>query len=139
MPRRTRIFALAAATLAAIVLQLSPAQEEPPILLEKNEETGLHHMTLTERAIERLGLVTIEVRARDDGMLVVPYSAIMYGLRGETWTYISPEAFRFVRSYVTVEHIEGDEAYLSQGPEVGTLVVMTAAAELWGAETGIGK
>ena len=139
MPRRTRIFAPLALVLAAISLQFVLGQEESPILLEKQEDTGLYHMTLTERAVERLGLETTEVQAQADGVLVIPYSAIMYDLHGETWTYVSPEPYLFLRSYVTVERIEGDVAYLTQGPEVGTLVVSIAAAELWGAETGIGK
>jgi hypothetical protein len=139
MPRRTRIFALVALVLAAISLQFVLIQEEAPILLEKQEDTGLYHMTRTERAVERLCLETAEVQAQDDGMLVVPYSAIMYDLHGEPWTYIRPEPYLYLRHYVTVESIEGDVAYLTQGPEVGTLVVSVAAAELWGAETGIGK
>ena len=39
---------------------------------------------------------------------------------------------------VTVEEIEGDVAHISAGPPTGTLVVTTGAAELYGAEIGVG-
>ena len=35
--------------------------------------------------------------------------------------------------------IEGDLAVLSDGPASGTAIVVVGAAELFGAETGIGK
>ena len=38
----------------------------------------------------------------------------------------------------TVETIEGDVAHISAGPATGTLVVTTGAAELYGAEIGVG-
>jgi hypothetical protein len=138
--RRIRPRLLSALILVAIALQTALGQvDETPILLEKQEDTGLYHMTLSERAVERLGLETVAVRAQAGGMLIVPYSAVMYGLNGETWSYISPEPYLFMRASITIERIEGDLAYLSEGPEVGTEVVSIAAAELWGAETGIGK
>jgi len=46
----------------------------------------------------------------------------------------------FEKKYgISVEFIDGDRAVLSEGPPAGTEVVTDGAAELFGAELGIGK
>jgi len=69
---------------------------------------------------------------------VIPYSAVIYDLKGETWVYTSPEALTFVRERITVDYIEGDQAILTQGPAAGTKIVSVGAAELFGTEFGVG-
>lgn len=71
--------------------------------------------------------------------LVVPYSAVVYGLHGETWAYTNPEPLTFIRHPITVEYIEGGQAFLSDGPPIGTSVVTVGAQLLYGADTGVGK
>jgi hypothetical protein len=66
--------------------------------------------------------------------MVVPYAAVLYDAHGDAWTYTSPEPLTFVRHRITVDNIQGDLAFLSSGPPVGTLVVTVGAAELYGAE-----
>ena len=66
---------------------------------------------------------------------VVPYSAILYDLTGDTWVYTNPEPSVFVREQVDIERIEKDLAVLNTGPAVGTQVVTIGAAELYGAES----
>jgi hypothetical protein len=70
---------------------------------------------------------------------IIPYSAIIYDLEGNTWVYTSPEPLVFVRHPVTVDYIEGDRAILSDGPPAGTEVAIVGVAELYGADTGVGK
>ncbi len=137
--------------LAIVSLQLfacssglsEPATQDPDesITLELIEE-GLNRMTLSERAFERLDIQTVPVREEQlDGTqrLVIPYSAILYDLNGGTWAYISPEPLTFVREAITVDYIEGDMVVLVDGPSSGTEVVTVGAAELHGADTGVGK
>ena len=69
---------------------------------------------------------------------VIPYSAVIYGLNGETWVYSNPEGFFYVRQPIVIDYIEGDLAILSEGPEVGTKIVTVGVAELYGAESGVG-
>jgi hypothetical protein len=71
--------------------------------------------------------------------MVIPYAAVIYDLHGETWTYTSPEPLTFVRQAITVDYIEGDMAVLSDGPAAGTQVATVGVAELYGADTGVGK
>lgn len=70
---------------------------------------------------------------------VVPYSSVIYDLDGATWVYTSPEPLVFVRYPIVVDYIEGDQAYLVEGPPAGTEVATVGVAELYGADTGVGK
>ena len=69
---------------------------------------------------------------------VVPYSAVIYDLKGDTWVYTSATPLTFVREKVAVDFIEGDLAVLSQGPAAGTQIATAGAAELYGTEFGVG-
>lgn len=111
------------------------APADNPAVLADVPGTGLHRITLTEHAVERLGLKT-EVTATDPPTqkLTVAYRAILYDSAGKTWVYTNPEHLVFVRQSITVERINGDVAMLTDGPPAGTAVVTTGAAELLGAE-----
>jgi hypothetical protein len=90
---------------------------------------------LTEKAAQRLDIQTAPIGAGN----VIPYAAVLYGLNGETWTYTNPEPLVFVRQSIVIDRIEGDSAFLSEGPDTGTAVVIIGAAELYGAEVGVKK
>lgn len=85
--------------------------------------------------------VRVEIPQIGDGEKrdVVPWASVLYDLHGNTWVYTSPERSSFVRRAVSVDHVEGDVAVLASGPPVGTAVVTTGAAELFGTELGVGK
>ncbi len=100
-------------------------------------ETGLNRITLTALAAKRLGIQTApvhDVRVHGTMHKVVPYSAIIYDLHGQTWVYTNPSSLTFVRDRVNVVSIDGDQATLSQGPPSGTKVVTVGAPELYGTE-----
>lgn len=118
------------------------AEEEPPVQVEPLPETDLKRVTLGTRAAERLGIETAPVREEivsGRRRTTVPYAALLYDASGATWVYTNPESLVFVRHRVSVEDIAGDLAMLSDGPAVGTAVVTAGAAELFGAEFGVGK
>jgi len=106
---------------------------EEAAVLEEVDGTDLLQVTLTARASERLGIETAAVLAGQ-----VPYAAVLYDAEGDTWVFTNPEPLVFVRESITVERIDGDTAFLTAGPSVGTEVVTTGAAELFGAELGTG-
>jgi len=85
--------------------------------------------------------VLVELSMMGSGALqkVIPYSAVIYDLTGDTWVYSSAEPLTFVRQPITVDYIEGDMAVLVDGPDAGTLVATVGVAELYGADTGVGK
>jgi hypothetical protein len=67
----------------------------------------------------------------------IPYSAVIYGVEGGTWTYTSAGPLTFVRAPITVESVQGDVAVLSEGPDPGTEVVTVGGEELLGTEFAI--
>jgi len=112
------------------------APKEEAIHLEE-QASGLKQLTLSARAAERLGVETAPV-AGSGSLLTVPYAAVIYDAQGDTWSYVNAEPLVFLRAQITVDEIDGDTAVLSAGPAVGTSVVTTGAAELYGAEIGVG-
>jgi hypothetical protein len=90
-------------------------------------------------AVGQAVLVELTLSAQQMLHKVVPYAAVLYGVNGETWVYSNPEPLVYVRLPIVIDYIEGDLAFLSEGPEVGTAVVMVGAAELFGTETGVSK
>ena len=71
--------------------------------------------------------------------LIVPYAAVIYDVNGETWVYTNPEPLVFIRQIISIDYIEGDLAFLTEGSSAGTNVVTVGGAELYGAETGVSK
>jgi len=117
--------------------------ESEPAKVEPLPQAGLHRVVLTTEAAERLGIETAPVRevevARAIGdplRKVVPYAAVLYDLHGGTWVYTNPEPRAFIRHRIVVDHIDGDNAVLSEGPPTGTEVVTVGVAELFGTEFG---
>jgi RND family efflux transporter MFP subunit len=82
--------------------------------------------------------VTIPLRG-DEEALVVPWSAVIHDIHGNTWVYEAVGPHTFARRRVQVRHVVPPLAVLAQGPAVGTAVVTEGVAELYGTETGFAK
>ena len=96
----------------------------------------LNKLTLTDKAVERLGVTTVKVTKGEGSPLQVPYGALVYDANGKTWVYTTPGPRTYLRAAVTVEKIADNKVQLQSGPPVGTDVVTVGAAELFGAEFG---
>jgi hypothetical protein len=107
------------------------------ITIVEDEASGLKTLTLSEKAAQRLGVETAAV-AGTGSRLTIPYAAVVYDAEGKTWTYVNQEPLVYKRAEIAVDRIDGDIARLTTGPSSGTLVVTTGAAELYGAEIGVG-
>jgi hypothetical protein len=126
---------LAGLLLSACGSQTSATGEKvAPSKLEPIEGTKLSRVILTEKAAQRIDVQTASVSGA-----VIPYAAVIYDTEGNTWIYTNPESLVFVRQLIVVDRIEGDEAFLSQGLDSGTMVVTVGVSELYGAETGVSK
>jgi hypothetical protein len=116
---------------------------QPYEIGEKDAESGIAGVTLTEKAAERTGIETAAVteagavREGSSGTLAVPYASLWYDAKGSAFVYTVTAPLSYVRAPVTVDYVEGDQAILSAGPEAGTEVVTQGVAELYGAETGL--
>ncbi len=129
---------LAVAGLAMAGCSQPPATDthEAAITIDA-QASGLKRLTLSAKAAERLGVETAPVAAAG-AALTIPYAAVIYDAQGDTWAYVNSEPLVFLRETITVTEIDGDLAFISAGPASGTAVVTTGAAELYGAEIGVG-
>jgi len=115
--------------------------KEAPSKVEPIEGSDFSRVILTEKAVERIDVQTTSVQTKEMSSehLAVPYSAVLYGLEGETWVYTNPEPLVYIRVPIVVDYIDGDWVALLEGPEEGTQVVTVGASLLYGAETGVSK
>jgi hypothetical protein len=115
--------------------------EEPATVEQVEGSKDVSRLTLTPKAVERLGIQTAQLSedtVAGKRRKVVPYGAVLYLADGRTSVYVTSAPNVYVRQPITVDLIEGDRAILSAGPAVGTVVVSVGAAELYGIETGVG-
>ena len=130
---------------AAILAGCSAAtpQEAPPAVIKAVAGSQVPQLQLTERAVQRLGIVTQPVReltttaGQRSAREVIPYAAVVYDTDGSTWTYVTTAARTYERKPITVTEIAGEVARLSAGPPAGAEVVTVGAAELLGTEYNI--
>jgi hypothetical protein len=155
------------AVAALSVLSLAGCRQAPtsettkvePATIEKIAGSSFSRITLTERAIERLGIETDGVRQTEiDGKRrkVVSYGAVLYEHTGKAYVYTNTEPRVFVRAPITIERIQEldandggvetvppgkteEVAILSKGPSAGVPVVTVGGPELFGVEFGIGE
>ena len=131
---------IGAAAILAGCATATPAQT-PPALIKPVVGSPIPQLQLTERAVQRLGILTQPVRptttAGQPAHEVIPYSAVVYDTDGSTWAYVNTAARTYERKPITVTEIDGTTALLSAGPAAGTAVVTVGAAELLGTEYDI--
>lgn len=147
--QRTRRWLVLAGLLAA-GLQLSACTHQTaeadgatsePATVEHVAGSDVSRLTLTARAVERVGIKTAPVRratVEGQARTVVPYGAVLYDATGTTWVYVTREPRSYLREQIVVDDIEDGQAVLTDGPPVGTAVVSVGAAELYGTEFGVG-
>lgn len=112
-------------------------QESRPATVEHLEGAEPARVTLTAKAAERIDIQTAPVgdtQVEGKQRKVIPYAAVLYDTKGDTWAWISPAPLTFVRHSIAIDRIDGDKAVLSDGPDAGTLVVTVGATELFGSE-----
>ncbi|MGH8907133.1 MAG: hypothetical protein ACRD0K_11565 [Egibacteraceae bacterium] len=129
---------VAAALLPACGAAVSDSHEiDEPVTVEHVEGTDVARLTLTQRAVERLGIQTAPVET-DGDRTVVPSAAVFVEPDGTWWVYTSPEPLVFVRHRISVERDDGELAFLTEGPPPGTRVATVGVPELLGAEYELG-
>jgi hypothetical protein len=132
-------FAATVAILAGCSSDAPAAEKIVPAVIDTIPDSKLKQVTLTADAAERISLVLGKIEAGEGTETVVPYGAVIYDPKGVTWAYVAKGDNVFIREELAVDRIEGDTAFLTGGPPVGTVVAVVGVAELFGAETGIGK
>lgn len=89
-----------------------------------------------DHVLEANERVRIELELKGSGKKgrVIPYSALYYDDKGQTWVYAVPKPLVYERHRVKVDRIIGKKVVIDDGPPVGTEVVSIGAALLYGAE-----
>ena len=137
-----RVALIGAVLLASGCQRATVAKTYHPARIDSTDVKGIMRVTLEARAAERIGLETAPVREEKVTLAgggsvtrtVVPYGALLYDTKGDTWTFTNPQPLVFVRQPILVEDISGDRVILREGPPAGTLVVTVGQVELMGAE-----
>ena len=114
------------------------AGDEGPAHVEDIAGSEVKKVTLTEDAVERIGVETVPVAAAAGGRVQVPSATVLFDQQGRTWVFTEPEHDVFVRAPVTVIGTNGEDTILSTGPAADTPVVTVGVAELYGSELGVG-
>ncbi len=139
--RRSVVFApaLIALFLGGCANNPTDAAKPAPAVVDTVVGSDQKRVTLTNDAVERISLETGAVSSGSGTETVVPYGAVIYDAEGLAWAYVSKGDNAYLRESIDIDRIEGDKAYLRSGPAVGIEVAIVGVAELYGAETGIGK
>jgi len=145
MEHRKRLIVMAAAVIGSLLLGAcadKAAEEEGAngaATVHEIDGSNVSRVTLTRDAARRLDIQTEAVGAAAQGQgTQIPYAAVLYDPKGETWAFVSHKALTYVREPIKVDRIEGDVAFLADGPSAGTKVVKVGASELYGSEIGVG-
>ncbi len=143
---RNNHFTIIAVGLTALAGSLTACSDPPatgekivPAVIDTVPGLDVKQVTLTADAAQRIALVTGEITAGEGDETVIPYGAVIYDPDGLSWAYVVKGDNVFIREEIGIDRIEGDQAFLTTGPGVGTSVAVVGVAELFGAETGIGK
>jgi hypothetical protein len=124
--------------LASSSASAASTDDEGPAKIEDIPGSSLKRVILTAEGAHRVGVETARV-VRAKQRTVVPYDAVIYDADGATWAYAVRAPYTYVRQRLVVDRIAGKRAYLIRGPAVGTRVVSVGAAEIYGAEVGVGE
>src|SRR5262245_38432650 len=110
---------IAALALTACGTKSAATPGEAVAKAEPISGSPLKRVTLLQKGAERLGLQMAPVQdaqVRGAPRKVIPYAAVLYDARGETWAYTAPEPLRFVRQAIKIDYIDGNNAVLLDGP-----------------------
>ena len=143
--RRTPPAAIGRALVSAILIVCIAGCGAAPSSPDENSRASIGQfdastgrITLTPQSVGRIGIRTTAVRATADGN-VIPYAALIYDTRGETFAYANPEPQVYLRHRIRVKAVRGDQIVLEEGPAAGAVVVIVGASQLLGFELGIGS
>ena len=131
------VVAVAIATSAACA-EIDSVTAEPyePAALESTGPDKPARVILTQEAVDRVALQTIEVKALGKD-LTVDHAALVFDKAGKPWVFSVVGPRTYIRAAVTIKEVQDNVVTLSAGPPAGTQVVTVGAIELWGAELGI--
>jgi hypothetical protein len=127
LPTRTKLAKEVTATLSP----RPPAEDTKRSML-----TVYYVVSGTDSGLELGNRMRVELplAGNDEKQKVVPYSSVYYDAKGAAWAYVNGKPLTYERQKIVVNRVVGDVAVLSEGPPVGTAVVIAGAPLLYGTE-----
>ena len=80
--------------------------------------------------------IDVPLKGSETPRLVLPWSAVLFDPLGGSWVYEQTAPQTFTHRRVSVLRVTGTDAVLEAGPGAGAAIIITGAAELFGAEFG---
>ncbi len=80
--------------------------------------------------------VMLQTQNKSDSALTLPWSAIVIDIYGGYWVYTQQSKNSYERQRVFLDHVNGNQAVISEGPPEDSKIVANGALELFGVETG---
>ena len=109
----------------------------PPTATALASTVDLYYPEGKRRPGER---VSVQLPLRTDKeQRAIPWSAVVQDINGGSWIYERRSDRKFVRRRVQVKQVVDQWAVLEQGPPVGTTIVVTGVAEVFGTEFWVQK
>jgi hypothetical protein len=102
----------------------------------KGKGEDFKRVTFTKEGAARVGLRTATI-TQSGNHKIVPYAALIYNDEVKAFVYTSPKPLSYERVPVAVDRVVENRVLLAEGPPVGTKVVTTGAAEVYGTELDI--
>lgn len=127
---------LSAAGLLGACGRSTRAAPRPAYRVEHVRHSTVIKITLTPAGARRIGVVTAKTRRAGPGV-VIPYSALVYDASGATFVFTRRGPLSFTEVRVMVTRTSGGSAYIRQGLQPDSRVVVVGAEELYGAQTGV--
>lgn len=108
----------------------------PPTATALSSTVDLYYQLVnTSGALRPNQRVSVQVPLVGDAEeRVVPWSAVVQDIYGGNWVYVRIAEHKFERRRVQVKRVIDTWAILGQGPDVGTTIVTTGVAEVFGSE-----
>ena len=80
--------------------------------------------------------VLLKTQSKATSALTLPWSAVVIDIYGGNWIYTQQSKNSYERQRVFLDHVNGNQAVISEGPPEGSKIVANGALELFGVETG---
>lgn len=111
----------------------------PPTADPLTSSTHLYYTIQSDqsalRPMQRVS-VTLNTHSKSIKALMIPWSAVVFDINGGSWVYTQQSKNLYARKRVFLDHVSGNQAIISEGPDEGSKVVVNGALELFGVETG---
>lgn len=114
--------------------KIQPAQVSGP-----STPGSMPSLTLTADARRRLDIESRYFQRSLGGRQVLPVSALLYDTQGVAWVFVEPSPSVFQREQIQVLRTNDNRIVVESRIADSVPIVTRGAAELLGAESGVGK